>query len=228
MPVFDNHFYHKSISLYCGVFGSVFNNIKIVRTNNTTILVPIAYQTKQTYDIRNTQNPNPDTVRTKMNLPRMGFKLTSIQKDTSRITSRYNKLTESGVDRQTVNGLATQYNRVPYIFGFELALKTKTFDDMLQVMEQIMVYFNPSLRVIVKDNPDLDQNSAITIRLMDQNINDIVEGSFDGETLLEAYLNFELEGYLYMPTTEGNIIKTITINYFDFLNGNPFDTEVIQ
>lgn len=228
MPIFHEHFYHKTISLYCGVFGSVFNDMKIVRQNGTIILVPIAYQIKQTYDVRGEQNPDPDQVRYKMQLPRLAFKLTGLQKDTSRSTSRYNQLAEKGVDRETAPGIMTQFNRVPYVFSFELAAKTKTMDDLLQILEQIVVYFNPTLRVIVEDNPDLNQDSAITIRLMDQNVSDIVEGTFDGDTALELTFNFELEGYLYMPTTPNGIIKTITLNYFDFTNGNLIDTEVIQ
>lgn len=225
-PVLTNHFYHKTITLLTGVFGSVFNDIKIVREDGKTIKVPIAYEVRQRYSVRNEQNEDPNAVRYKMRLPRMGFKLTSIRKDNDRVTSRFNRLTQQGVDRTTVDGLSSQYNRVPFLFGFQLNIKTKTIDDMLQIVEQILVYFNPTLRVTVEDNPDLDQNSSITITLLDSGIEDISEGSFDSEQSLECSMNFELEGWLYMPTSEAKIIKKVTVNYFDLTSGDLLETTV--
>lgn len=216
MTILENHFYHKTISLLTGVFGSVFNEIKISRTGGKLILVPIAYSVKRKSEVRNDQNPDPNAVRYKMQLPRMGFKLTGLRRDSDRSLSKYAPLIKSGVDRSTVTQLPVQYNRVPYVFSYNLSVKTKTIDDMLQIIEQILVSFNPTLRVTVIDNPDLAQDSSVTIKLLESSIDDITEGTFDGEEVLESSLNFELEGYLYLPTISSKIIRKVTVNTFNF------------
>jgi len=223
MAVLENHFYHKTISLLTGVFGSIFDEIKIVRKDGSSILVPIAYSVKRKYNVRNDQNADPNAVRYKMQLPRMGFKLTGLQRESLRTNNKLYPLVEN-LDRTQVTQLKSQLNRVPFTFGYSLSIKTKTIDDMLQIIEQILVYFNPTLRVIVKDNPDLDYSSAITVKLLDTGLDDISEGSFDGEELLESTLQFELEGWLYMPTQTAKIITKSIVNLFDLGSNELLET----
>lgn len=228
MAVLENHFYHKTISLLTGVFGSIFDEIKITRKDGSSILVPIAYSVKRKYNVRNDQNADPNAVRYKMQLPRMGFKLTGLQREPLRTNNKLYPLVEN-LDRTQVTQLKSQLNRVPFTFGYSLSIKTKTIDDMLQIIEQILVYFNPTLRVTVKDNPDLDYSSAITVKLLDTGLEDISEGSFDGEESLESTLQFELEGWLYMPTQTSKVITKSIVNLFDLGSNELLEsvTEVI-
>lgn len=228
MPVLEQPFYHKTITLYTAVFGSVFDEIKISRTDGTTIKVPIAYGVKQKYDVRNTQNPEPTKSRVKMMLPRMSFKLVGLQRDPTRQLSKFHTLTQQGVDRRAVEGLRAQLNRTPYTFQYQLSVKTKHLDDMLQVVEQVMVYFKPSLQVTVIDNPDLNMDSAITIRMVSAGLEDMFEGSFEGEQSLETNFEFELDGYLYMPSSQSKIIKKINLNYFDLDSRELIDTDIVE
>jgi hypothetical protein len=227
MPILQDHFYHRTIRTYTAVFGSVFNEITILRKDGTKILIPISYQIKQKYDVRNKQNSDPNVYRNLMNLPRMAFKLTDMQKDTTRITNRFNRILDSSIDVTTANSLNVQYNRVPYNFQYELAIKTKTVDDLLQIYEQIVVFFNPSIRVNILDNPDVNGTTSVTIKLLNQSIEDMFDGSFEGDQAIEATLNFELEGWLYMPASTTGIIKTININYYDLDTKIKIDSDVI-
>lgn len=223
MAVLENHFYHKTISLLTGVFGSIFDEIKIKRKDGSSILVPIAYSVKRKYNVRNDQNADPNAVRYKMQLPRMGFKLTGLQRESLRTNNKLYPLVEN-LDRTQVTQLKSQLNRVPFTFGYSLSIKTKTIDDMLQIIEQILVYFNPTLRVTVKDNPDLDYSSTITVKLLDTGLEDISEGSFDGEESLESTLQFELEGWLYMPTRTSKVITKSIVNLFDLGSNELLET----
>lgn len=224
MALLQEHFYHKTIALLTGVFGSVFDEIKLKRNDGTVITVPIAYAVKRKYNVRNDQNPDPNAVRYKMQLPRMSFKIVGIQRDPERIANKLYPLVEN-VDRSQVSELKSQYNRVPFKFTYMLSVKTKNIDDMLQIMEQILVSFNPSLRVTVKDNPDLDFGSSITIKLLDSGMDDISEGSFEGEEVLESNMQFELEGWLYMPTRNSKVITKVVVNLFDLGDpGEPLET----
>lgn len=220
MKSIESFTYHRSITLLSGMFGAVFNEIKIVRQDGAVILVPIAYEIKQKYNVRLDQNPDrSNTMKYKIILPRLSFKLVSWQKDPARQTSRYNQLIEQGVDRTQVTSLNSQRNRVPYKFIYQLNAKTKNIDDMLQIVEQVLVMFNPSLNVMLLDNPDLNADSAINIKLIDSQMQDIFDGSFEDEQVLETAFNFEVDGWLYMPTASAKVITKVIANLYDM--GHP-------
>lgn len=206
--------YHKTIRLLSGVFGAVFNEMTIVRDDGETILVPISYATKQKYDVRNTQHK--DGLKYKTILPRLSFKLTSWRRDPNRVLNKNNQLIQQNVDRTKLSELPSQRNRVPFTFGYELNVKTKNIDDMMQIVEQILVMFNPSLNVTVMDNPDLNKESAINIKLIDSQMQDMFEGAFEDEQVIETTFNFELDGWLYMPTASVKLITKVIVNVFDF------------
>jgi hypothetical protein len=117
--------------------------------------------------------------------------------------------------RVGVDSINAQYNRVPYLFSYEMAIKTKNIEDMNQILEQILPYFNPSMNVIVQDNKDLNADTSINIKMQDIAPENMFEGSFEDEQVIETTLMFDLEGYLYMPTSTAKIIKAVNINYYD-------------
>lgn len=213
MVALDTWFFHDTIKLYTGVMGTLFNKIKIKR-GNSFVTVPIAFSLKQKYDVRNTENPDPNVLRKKMMLPRIGYRLVGFRRDPSRIQNKMQKLTEPS-DRKLLNSVDSQYNRVPYVFMYELSIKTKNIEDMNQILEQIIPFFNPSMNVTVEDNKDLASSTSINVKMLDINPENMFEGMFEEEQIIETTLNFDLEGYFYMPTIQAKIIKKIDINYQD-------------
>lgn len=223
--ILEDFFGHKTILLYCNVFGSVFDEIKIERDNGKLIKVPIAYAVKNPYDVRNEQNPDPNKARYKNQLPRMSFSIVGYQRDPSRMVNRYSNLVGNG--NRASGTVRVQKQRVPYNFQFRLNIKTKNLIDMLQIIEQIMVYFNPSIVVNVEDAPDLGLETAIPIQLQaNDTLGDLFEGSFENERIIETSLDFNLEGYLYMPTSNAKVIKKVTVNYFDLDSKGLIETDV--
>lgn len=216
MALLEQHFYHRTIRLYTSVFGTLFDDIKIKRDDGKVISVPLSYAAQQKYNVRLEENEDPNAVRYKKRTPRLAFLLTGWRRDASRVKNKMHRLTNHHtIDRTTATGVDAQYNRVPYVFDFELHATAKYIDDLLQMVEQIAVSFNPSIQVVVKDNPDLSEESAITITMNDTQANDTFEGLFEDEREITAVFNFTLEGYLYMPTSQSGIIRTIELNYYD-------------
>lgn len=215
MAVLEQHFYHGTIRLYTSIIGTLFDNIKIQRSNGTTIKVPLSYAGQQKQNTRLDENEDPNAARYKMRLPRISYMLTGFEKDEARITNKMHTLQEQNVDRDLNNGVSTQLNRVPYTFNYDVTMKTKHIDDMLQLIEQIVPYFNPSLKLVVKDNPDLDSDTTVNISLLSNNFQDQFEGAFEEGRVIETTLSFALEGYLYTASTPSGIIKTVYINYHD-------------
>jgi len=215
MAILDQHFYHGTIRLYTSIVGTLFDNIKIQRSNGDLIKVPLSYAGQQKQNTRLDENPDPNAARYKMRLPRISYMLTGFSKDDSRTTNKMHLLQEQNVDRTTGDGVNTQLNRVPYTFNYEVRIKTKHIDDMLQIIEQIVPYFNPSIKVVVKDNPDLDSETTVDIALISNSFDDQFEGVFEEGRAIEATLSFDLAGYMYTATSQQGVIQTVYVNYFD-------------
>lgn len=221
MSILNEHFYHNSIRTYTALFGTIFNNLKIKRSDGKEIKVPIAFAEQQKYNVRQDQDPDPDNLRYMKRTPRMSFTLVSWNRDPSRVKSpmqRMANVTQADKDDPSTKTVSSQYNRVPYTFGYQLNVTTKYLEDMLQIFEQIVVYFNPTLQVVVKDNPDLNEDSSVAITLEGSQLDDQFEGTYEESRVITATFDFTLEGYLYLPTNDASIIRTVTINYFDLDN----------
>lgn len=225
MSNLKEYFYHGNIKRVVGVFGTLFDSVSIMR-GAKQIKVPIEYQNKRRYVVRNDQNQDPAASRVKNVLPRMGFRLTEMAPDPSRRTSPHLKLTN-----QYIEGAASrsyQYNRVPYNFSFSLDIKTKSTDDMLQLIEQIVTTFDTPISVRVEDNPDLETVSEYKVSISANGVPDINEGTFESEEVIEIEMQFVVEGWLYKRTSIDAVILMSTIRTFDMTSNELLteDTEV--
>ncbi|MDX1532722.1 MAG: tail sheath stabilizer and completion protein [Nitrosopumilaceae archaeon] len=210
----ETYFYHKCIRTYTAAFGTLFNNIKIVRKDGKTIKVPLAYASRQKFDIAEKKENTDAHIKTVH--PRLAFNFIGMQRDDNRVENKRIKLREG-------NGLQvdTQLNRVPYTFNYEVYLQAKHLDDLFQVVEQICAWFNPSLDIFIEDNPDLNQTTSINVKLDTESMTDSFEGLMEDTKILNFTFQFTVEGYLYMPTEQHGTIQQITLNYYDL------DTEVL-
>ena len=147
----SQYFYHKQIRKYVTVFGTVFNELTVERTdaNNAVvqaIKVPISYGPKERALVRTKQDSDLDRPY-QVSLPRMSFEITAWMYDSSRhhqttnITKQY-----TSTDRKTAKQI---YNPVPWNLGFALYVWTKTQDEAAQIIEQIVPYLTPDLKFTV-------------------------------------------------------------------------------
>lgn len=223
MAALEEHFYHKSIRTYTAAFGTIFNNIKLVRPNGKTIKVPLSYSSRQRFDIK--QKYEVDDAHYKVKFPRIGFVLTNWQRDTTRIQNKRHNIYQQGVDKTVVNSVGKQLNRVPYKFFYQVTVGTKNLDDMFQIVEQIAAWFNPSLDIQISENPDLGIETSINVKMVDTGLTDDYEGSMEDEKVLISTFDFEVEGFLYMPSGNQGVIQKVCINYYDLDTSLKFESE---
>jgi len=145
-----NRFYHEIIKKTVIAFGTLFNNIEIKHKADDTdqtlsiIKVPIAYGPIQKFLARVEQQPNFDRT-VAITLPRLAFEIISYRYDPSRKASPITKF--CGVEN---NKIKKVFMPVPYDIGFRLSFASKLQDDALQILEQILPFFQPSFSVSVK------------------------------------------------------------------------------
>lgn len=211
----NDHFSNGLIRKYTTAFGSLFDDLSIVRESNSgttqTLKVPIAYGPKERYLIRTKQDPDLDR-KVSMQLPRMSFELLDLsyspeRKKSTTLKNRY-------VDVNDANKLNTQFSPVPYDLTFELNIMTKFMDDSLQVVEQILPFFTPDWTISMNLVPTMGLTRDIPIELTSVSMQDSYEGSFEERRAIVWTLNFIVKGYLYGPVSKTGLIKKTILNFY--------------
>jgi len=208
-------FYHGLTRKVIVSFGSLFSNIKIQREKNDgtigqTLVVPLTYAPKEKWLVRIEQDPGLEK-HTYITLPRMSFEITSMAYDASRKTNRMNKINanNSNTSPTSVN---QAYSPVPYNFDISLYIISKTQEDCLQIVEQILPFFTPEFTLSINAVPELDVTMDIPIILNSVNIEDNYDGTFQERRFVTYTLNFTLKSNFYGPVSATGPITTVFIN----------------
>jgi hypothetical protein len=218
--MFGTWFYHKRVRTAVAVFGSLFNNLYVLRKNSSgetisQVKVPLSYAPRRDFISRlNEMNNGEDAERrVAMKLPRMSFEIVSLVYDASRQLPKSNNFSKSLAT--TVNERRKMYVSAPYTLIFQLSIYAKSQDDGLQVVEQILPYFTPQYTVSVKpfsDIPSLTEDMPITIQSV--SLEDNYEGAIGDRRTIVYTLDFEVKMNLHGPVNEGKIIRDVKSNLY--------------
>ena len=217
-------FYHETIRKVVVAFGSMFNDIHLVRKDNDgnisqSMKVPLAYGPRQKFLVRLREDVDL-TKQVAVTLPRIGFEISGITYDPARKLNRVQKFrkVKGGNNKQ----LDTQYMPVPYNVDFELYVLSKQSDDALQIVEQILPYFQPDYTVTINDNTEMGTKRDVPVILNSVNYEDDYEGDFTSRRSIIYRLSFTTKFYLYGPITSSGVIKSVQIDqYTDLPDQSP-------
>jgi hypothetical protein len=211
------YFYHEILRSTIVSFGSLFNDISIKHTDdsdNTTsvIKVPLAYGPTQKFLARLEQVPNLNKP-VQISLPRMSFEFTGLTYDPSRKVTTTQSFV-SGLDSDGTKPRKS-YMPVPYNMRFELAIYSKLNDDMLQIIEQILPYFQPAYTLSVDLVRTIGEKRDIPVVFEGITMDDDYEGNFETRRSLIYTLRFTAKTYLFGPIADvsKDIVKKVTIGY---------------
>ena len=172
------YYYHEIIRKTIISFGTLFNDLNIKHKDSSggvvsQLKVPLAYGPTQKFLARLEQQANLDKP-VQITMPRMSFEMTSIAYDSTR---------KSGITQtfRAVDGndkMKKVFMPVPYNIGFELSIFAKLNDDALQIVEQILPYFQPSFNITVDLVESIGEKRDIPVVLNSVNFQDDYEGDF--------------------------------------------------
>ena len=204
---FYNEIFRKTII----AFGTLFNDITI-KQENSTVKVPLAYGPTQKFLARLEESPDLNK-RTSLTLPRMSFEFTGLTYDSSRKVTTTQQITVKDPNDGTVTKKA--YMPVPYTMQFEMSVMTKLNDDALQIVEQILPYFQPSYNLTVQLVSTIKEKRDIPIVLENVTMDDQYEGNFSTRRVLLYTLRFSAKTYLFGPVTSAtkDIIRKASVRY---------------
>ena len=219
--MFGQHFYHKQIRNTVIAFGTIFNNIHIKRLDSSgnplqSLKVPLSYSPREKFIARLEQQTSltGSDSSVAITLPRMAFDITGYEYDPSRKLNKNQRVGVVTTNADTTK-LNAQYSPVPYDVSFELNVFTANSDDGLQIIEQILPYFQPDYTVTMWESRTMDTKRDIPFILGRVDYEDTYAGELTTLRRITYSLHFTAKIYLYGPISTGAIIKKVSADLYD-------------
>ena len=211
------YFYHeilrKTIISFCTLFNGLTIKHKDSDDDTTSVIkVPLAYGPTQKFLARLEQSPDLNKA-IQITLPRMSFEFQGLTYDpTRKVTTTQTFLSGASADKASEK---KTYMPVPYNMQFELSIMCKLNDDALQIVEQIVPYFQPAYSLAVDLVSTIGEKRDIPVTLENITMDDQYEGDFSTRRVLLYTLRFSAKTYLFGPvsSTTTDIIKKVSIGY---------------
>ena len=221
-------YYHGTLRKYVTLFGTLFNEIYINRTDDVhnvtnSIKIPLMYAPREKVLARLESDPNLQKPVATV-LPRMAFEITTMTYAPTRKLQTIGK--NRKVDPANPNTLKYNYNPVPYDISFSLYIMVKNQDDGTQILEQILPYFTPEWTTTINLIPEMNIVQDIPLVLLNVTPQDTYEGSFEERRVITWTLDFIMKGYFYGPTRKSGIITLANTNFYDASLYDDIDTAV--
>ena len=213
--MFGDHFYHSTMRKSVAVFGTLFNNIQVVRkkadgSTINQIRVPLAYGPKDKYLARIDSSA---TSSMGIKLPRMAFDITGITLDTTQKMAKRNIISETHGSDITKKKTIKHYTS--YDIGMSLYILAKNQDDGLQIVEQILPYFQPEYNVTITPVEGFNYKQDVSVILGGISIDDQYEGDFTERRVLTYQLDFTMKMKFFGPTSDQKIIREVNLDFHD-------------
>ena len=208
-------FYHGIIRKSIVGFGTLFSDIYIDRRKNDSVKgevvqrlqVPLAYAPKEKWLVRIEQDPTLEN-HTHVSLPRMSFEIIGYNYDPMRKVNRMQQI-KCGDGSGSVSSM---YTPVPYNIDLSLYVLTKTQEDGLQIIEQILPTFTPEYTLTINMIEDMNVKLDVPIILNSVSVSDEYDGDFQTRRFVTHTLNFQMKINLFGAINNGNVIQTVMAN----------------
>ena len=209
----NTQFYHSGIRNTIVSFGRLFSDIKIQRRTSEgvvdqTITIPLSYAPKEKWIVRIDADPTLNN-HTYITLPRMSFEITGYMYDATRKINKMNKIT---CDQSSGNSRKSMFTPVPYNIDISLYVLTKTQEDAMQIIEQILPTFTPEYTLSINAIPEMNIVQDIPVVLNGITVQDDYDGDFETRRFVTHTLTFTAKINLYGPVSTQGIIKKSIVN----------------
>ena len=216
-----NYFYHEIIRKTVIAFGTLFNDIHVRHDDQagnviSELKVPVAYGPRQKFLARITQQPELNKA-TQITLPRMSFEITSINYDSSRKAGITQTFKAKDVNNDQMKKV---FMPVPYNLGFELNILVKLQDDGLQILEQILPFFQPGFTLSIDLVKSIGEKRDVPMILNSINQQDDYEGDFSTRRALIYTLSFTAKTFMFghIADSPEGLIRKVQLDYYSNTN----------
>ena len=213
----NRHFYNRTIRKIVVAFGTLFNDLEIVRYSKDgskeyeRLKVPLSYGPKEKFITRLASDP--DLLRSfGVVLPRISFNMEGITYDSSRKQVSLTRNFSFGE-----NGLTSQYVPLPYNFDFTMSIYVRNTEDGTQIIEQILPFFTPDFTVTVDLIKDMDQKYDMPIILNSVTPEIDYEGDMISTRMIIWNLTFTVKSFIFPPVIasgDSGLIRRANTNVY--------------
>lgn len=217
-------FYFQTIRKIIASVVTTFSDIYVQRYSNNgnqgtsikSIRVPIRYiGADKTIILNKEKITAQESTRTKITYPRIGVQMIQAMPDKSRKLPSMNRSNYLGQDDNDIGIFLSQLNPNPIDIQFEITIEGKYLNDMLQIFEQIIPFFTPSLNLVIKDIPELNLSKDIPLILSSVSFGDVIEGQPENERIITWKLDVVCKAYVYPPISDANVIKKVIATLYN-------------
>ena len=216
-----NHYYYQVMRKTIIQFLDLFNDLTLARYDTQTgdilkyVSIPLKFSPKGKDWYWEDKTDAEGRRLRDIILPMMAVHLTGLDFAQERITN-ITKYVETPISRIDEDNINRYLNPTPYDFTFELNIASEYMIDVMQIIEQILPYFNPTrfIRITIpelgithEDGGAYPLDLKVTYEGATQD-SPITIDTADYRTILWT-LNFKVEGYLFRPVEDIEIIKKI-------------------
>lgn len=231
--MFNQYFYHEHTRRAVTVFGTLFNNIYVVKrdfqgNSISKTKVPLSYGPRQKFLARINDEQYLNDPKLAIKLPRMAFEIVSMTIDSN---TKLQRTTSKTIPSASGTSKTTVFHPITYRLGFQLNILAKSQDDALQILEQILPYFQPEYTVTVKQVED-NFKADMPFVLQGVVLSDDYEGDFLTRRAITYTLDFETRVRYYGHINRDQaIIKSTKTNIADInmsISGEPYLSQTLS
>lgn len=214
----NEHFYNRTIRKIVVAFGTMFNDIYLVRytkdglTAKEKFKVPLNYGAKEKFITRLTTDPTL-TKSIATTVPRMSFEMTSMSYDSTR--KQVSTLQNFAANQDGT--LNKQYAPIPYNYDFTLSIYVRNTEDGTQILEQILPFFTPDFTVTVNFIREMGKPYDLPIILNDVANETSYEGDLMSTRLIIWTLTFTAKSFIFPPVKQihSGLIEQTETNIYE-------------
>ena len=209
-------FYHGVIRKCMIGFGRFFSNVHIDRkltdpVKGETIQrlhVPLSYAPKEKWLSRLDEDQTLEN-HTLTTLPRMSFEIIAYTYDSLRKMNRMEHMKNVVTADDGGKSASLVRTPVPYNIDMSLYIVTKTQEDALQILEQVLPQFTPEYTISISSVEEMGINMDIPIVLNSVIVSDEYEGTFQERRFVIHTINFQMKISLFGAVTDKSIISKV-------------------
>lgn len=211
-------FYHGVVRKCIIGFGRLFSNIHIDRkqtdpVNGTTVQrlhVPLSYAPKEKWLARLDEDQTLEN-HTLTSLPRISFEIIAYTYDSLRKMNRMQYMKNDAASANE-NGAALIRTPVPYNIDMSVYIITKTQEDALQILEQILPWFTPEYSMTINAVDEMGIKLDVPVVLNSVIVSDEFEGTFQERRFVIHTINLQMKVSLFGPQSDQNVIGTANVS----------------
>lgn len=175
------------------------------------IRVPLNYGSRSAWylKLKNRLRDAESAAKIATTLPRISFEMDDIAYANARAVSKHHARIHRE-ENETVGKILRQYQPIPWDFEFTVSVATKSIEDGLRIIEQVVPYFRPDHTLTVDELPAIGMPMDVTVNMVGISKSDSYEGSVgDTDRVLTWDLKFIVHGHIMPPLTDSKLIAEV-------------------